>query len=64
MVSYHCQEGNHLAITRKGERRRMEQVEKITIHRLIEWLKKHGHTSEEIVECIEYITGGDKKEKG
>lgn len=34
----------------------MEELEKITINKLIEWLKKHEHTSEEIVECIEYIT--------
>ena len=40
----------------------MEDMEKVTINRLIEWLKKHGHTSDEITECIEYITE-DKKER-
>lgn len=38
-------------------------MEKVTVNRLIEWLKKHEHTSDEIVECIEYITGGEKKEQ-
>lgn len=33
-----------------------EELEKVTINRLIEWLKEHGHTSEEIVECISFIT--------
>ncbi len=40
----------------------MEDIEKVTISRLIEWLTSHGHTSDEIVECIAYITGG-KTEK-
>ena len=26
------------------------------INRLTEWLEKNGHTYEEIVECIRYIT--------
>lgn len=39
----------------------MEDMEKITVKRLIEWLKQHGHTSEEIVDCLEYITGGKEK---
>lgn len=26
--------------------------------RLIEWLKEHGHTSDEIVECIYFVTKG------
>lgn len=40
-------------------------MEKVTVNRLIEWLKAHGHTSDEIVECIEYITGDNhpKREK-
>lgn len=32
------------------------ELEKITVNKLIEWLKEHGHTSDEIVECISYIT--------
>lgn len=39
----------------------MEDMEKVTVNRLIEWLKSHGHTSDEIVDCIEYITGDKKK---
>lgn len=39
----------------------MEDMEKVTINRLIEWLKENGHTSDEIVECIEYITSGKKE---
>lgn len=26
------------------------------IARLIEWLRQHGHTDAEIVECLEYIS--------
>lgn len=39
----------------------MEDMEKITVSRLIEWLKQHGHTSEEIVQCIEHITSVKEK---
>jgi len=41
----------------------MDDMEKVTVNKLIEWLKAHGHTSDEIVECIEYITSDKKKEK-
>ena len=37
-----------------------EEIEKSMIARLIEWLESHGHTPEEIVECIKYITCNDK----
>ena len=36
----------------------MEDMEKVTVNRLIEWLKEHGHINDEIVDCIEYITSG------
>lgn len=39
----------------------MEDMESKTVARLIEWLKNHGHTADEIVECIEYITTGKEK---
>ena len=39
----------------------MEDMESKTVARLIEWLKKHGHTDSEIVECIEFITTGKEK---
>lgn len=39
----------------------MEEMEKGTVKKLIEWLKMHGHTSDEIVACIEYITGNKEK---
>ena len=29
--------------------------------RLIEWLRANGHTSDEIVECFEYINQSNKK---
>lgn len=32
---------------------------KVLINRLIEWLKLKGFTSDEIVECVEYITKKD-----
>lgn len=42
----------------------MEDMESRTVARLIEWLKEHGHTADEIVDCMEYITGkAEKKEK-
>lgn len=34
----------------------MEDMERTTVARLIDWLKEHGHTSDEILDCIEYIT--------
>ena len=37
-------------------------MEKITVSRLIEWLKKEHMSNDKIVECMEYITG-DKKLK-
>lgn len=40
----------------------MENIEKAAVNRLIEWLKKNGHTGDEIVQCIEYITQ-DKEDK-
>ena len=39
----------------------MEEMERATVARLIDWLKEHGHTAEEILECIEYITRGKEK---
>lgn len=27
------------------------------VNRLADWLKAHGHTAEEILECVKYITG-------
>lgn len=41
----------------------MEDMESRTVARLIEWLKAHNHTADEIVDCIEYITGKQKTEK-
>ena len=29
---------------------------------LIEWLKDHGHSAEEILDCIQYIESGRKEE--
>ena len=28
------------------------------IPRLIDWLRSHGHTNDEIIECIYYVTKG------
>ncbi len=33
-----------------------EEMTKSELGALIEWLKKHGHTDAEIVECLEYIS--------
>ena len=33
------------------------------IPRLIDWLKSHGHTEKEIVECIYYVTKGKEPEE-
>ena len=40
---------------------KMEEMESRTVARLIEWLKRHNMTAEEIVDCIEYITGKAEK---
>lgn len=34
----------------------MEEMSSADIARLIEWLRNHGHTDTEIVQCLEYIT--------
>lgn len=39
----------------------MEDMESRTVARLIEWLKRHGHTDAEIVECIQFTTTGKEK---
>ena len=33
-----------------------EEIQKGELAALIEWLKAHGHTDTEIVECLEYIS--------
>lgn len=38
------------------EVRKMEEMTCKEIARLIEWLKSKGHTSEEIIACIEHIS--------
>lgn len=41
-----------------------EELDEMTgkeIARLMEWLKAHGHTSDEIVSCIEYIGNDSDK---
>ena len=37
----------------------MQQSE---IVRLIQWLREHGHTAEEILDCIEYLESGRKSD--
>jgi len=31
------------------------------VARLIDWLKAHGHSAEEVTECIKYIASGIRK---
>lgn len=31
--------------------------------RLIQWLKEHGHDSDDIVDCLEFIASGRKTEE-
>lgn len=38
------------------EVRKMEEMTCKEIARLIEWLKSKGHTPDEIIACIEYIS--------
>jgi DNA-binding transcriptional regulator YhcF (GntR family) len=40
---------------RKEERRK--KTLKVLINRLIDWLKSHGISASDIVDCISYITG-------
>lgn len=28
--------------------------------RLADWLEAHGHTAEEVIDCMKYITGTEK----
>ena len=54
-------QGN-LIIPHPGERKRTwKRWRRLQSTASIEWLKSHGHTSDEIVDCIEYITGDKKK---
>ena len=38
-------------------------MEKVTVNRLVEWLKEHKMTDAEIVDCIVYITADKKPRK-
>lgn len=40
-----------------------EQMTPTQYTRLAEWLKTHGHTAEEVLECVAYIASG-KDDKG
>lgn len=40
----------------KGSEGMSEEMQKSELAALIEWLKAHGHTDTEIVECLEYIS--------
>ena len=45
----------HITRTTKKENKKMAQNE---ITRLIEWLRNHGLTAEEILDCLEYVASG------
>lgn len=38
----------------------MEEMDKTTISRLVEWLEQHGHDNTDIVDCIKFITKSGK----
>lgn len=61
MIQYNCPKETEDNNPKGRKEKKMEDMESKTVARLIEWLKKHGHTSDEIVECIEYITTGKEK---
>lgn len=54
MILYTCK-GDNLQVTRKGERRAMNEMTSKEVVNLIDWLKKQGLDAEKILECIEYI---------
>ena len=35
----------------------VEMMSDATLNRLLQWLTDHGHTPDEIVELLDYITG-------
>ena len=35
----------------------VEMMSDATLKRLIEWMKNHGHTAEEIVDLLDHMTG-------
>ena len=35
----------------------VEMMSDATLNRLLQWMKNHGHTPDEIVELLDYITG-------
>lgn len=40
-----------------------EQLTVLQIAKLAEWLQMHGHSAEEVLECIRYLAGKDDKGK-
>lgn len=35
----------------------------VQIAKLAEWLQMHGHTAEEVLECIRYLAGREENER-
>lgn len=48
------------AIVKAHQAKGGEQMNDNEIPRLIEWLRDHGHTDEEIIECIYFVTKGKR----
>ena len=61
MIIYNCPKETEDNNPKREKGELMEDMESKTVARLIEWLKKHGHTDSEIVECIEFITTGKER---
>lgn len=41
----------------------VNELTAIQISRLAEWLQMHGHSAEEVIECIDYIAGKTKEKE-
>lgn len=40
-----------------------DEMSAIQIARMSEWLRMHGHTADEVLQCIDYIAGKRKEDK-
>lgn len=40
-----------------------DEMSAIQISRMSEWLRMHGHTADEVLQCIDYIAGKKQEDR-
>ena len=63
MLLYNCQEGNQETVTRKGERRDMQEMNMQENARLVLGLRAAGWSEKKINDFILYIETGEEQYK-